>query len=650
MPKRETSLDSGKRLGMTKADPHDSPTGILQHPAIATTHYTTTTSSSGDESLLDSTGSMQDESSLSCDSDSESSSSSGDDDQSLLELLAKHNPRVNVDIAQIRLVVDSSDGDDDDDDSDDDSSDNSMLFTTTDDDDDDDASHSSIRASVQKELLDMSRRSLESGRTLSTHGTLSVSSSSLPSIGTNRPAPGRSHSGRSLRSSTSGRSLGSRRSRRKDCPNHSSPRRRLKDESQNHNGANNNSSSSSSHADTAVSNPDNIHDVDCKPLAAVDATPKVLNAQQTMGTSSPDRTTTRTRRSHSMPRLTSCGVSSSSGSEWYSTSESEEADSSSDDGGMDSSLDVHDTGFDSAPPRRSIRKCHTAACSSDAASILQRMASCSQSYRQDPDFSKTVTPQGSLSKLVDSVSSLPGLWLDDTTNTSMEETPALDPKSPAACLANLLEGIRVVDLSEVYWKDYFREPISKERTRNYVPQVVSAMRASDTKELRRLHLAGHSMDACNGQGESLVHLACRRQDNPELLKFLIQEAGDGDLLKVRDDWGKTPLHELAWKRSGTTTSAKQSTSNSTRQFDAVKLVLQHAPELLLVQDKRGFQALQYVPKDAWEDWCQFLRRYKVLIRYQIQYIAYSQAERDLQESMDTATTLLQETQKKQDQR
>ena len=125
-------------------------------------------------------------------------------------------------------------------------------------------------------------------------------------------------------------------------------------------------------------------------------------------------------------------------------------------------------------------------------------------------------------------------------------------------------------------------------------------------------------------------------------------------LKVRDDWGKTPLHELAWKRSSNSLTAKVtgsstavSTVNVARRFDSVKLVLQHAPELFLVSDKRGFQAMQYVPRDAWDDWCTFLKKNKVLIRYQIQFLAYSQAKQNLEKCLATAHKVLLEAQRLQ---
>jgi len=135
------------------------------------------------------------------------------------------------------------------------------------------------------------------------------------------------------------------------------------------------------------------------------------------------------------------------------------------------------------------------------------------------------------------------------------------------------------------------------------------------------------MDACNGQGESLVHLACRRHQNTALLHFIVDEAGVS--LQVQDDWGKTPLHEFAWNRK-----TKPATSS------AVRLILQKAPELLFVQDKRNYSALQYVPQDAWEDWCIILRQHKALIRYQALRVAHQQSKRDLQARVIQAQDML----------
>merc|ERR1739844_226745 len=107
--------------------------------------------------------------------------------------------------------------------------------------------------------------------------------------------------------------------------------------------------------------------------------------------------------------------------------------------------------------------------------------------------------------------------------------------------------------------------------------------------LRNIKNNGRSLQGCNRYGESLMHIACRR-GSPEVLWYLINE-GECEL-RVVDDYGRTPLHDACWQAEP--------------NFELIELVLDAEPDLLLLRDKRGFSALNYVRREHWGVWIQYL--------------------------------------------
>jgi hypothetical protein len=63
-------------------------------------------------------------------------------------------------------------------------------------------------------------------------------------------------------------------------------------------------------------------------------------------------------------------------------------------------------------------------------------------------------------------------------------------------------------------------------------------------------------------------------------------------LRVCCDQGRTALHDAAW--------------TGQPNFDAIRILLLDCPDALLLQDNRNFTPLDFVPKDAHEDWNAFL--------------------------------------------
>ena len=85
-----------------------------------------------------------------------------------------------------------------------------------------------------------------------------------------------------------------------------------------------------------------------------------------------------------------------------------------------------------------------------------------------------------------------------------------------------------------------------------------------------------------------MHIACRRS-SPDVLNFLLQQGGC--TLRVHDDFGRTPLHDACWQ--------------SEPNFQLLDIILNAEPELLLLKDKRGFTALEYLRREHWAEWIKY---------------------------------------------
>ena len=124
----------------------------------------------------------------------------------------------------------------------------------------------------------------------------------------------------------------------------------------------------------------------------------------------------------------------------------------------------------------------------------------------------------------------------------------------------------------------------------YDVETVQAIRSKDLTKLRQLLEAGKSFDACNLNGETLLHLACRRGDVQTVL-FLIEEANVD--LDVCDGMGRNVLHDVCWRPSP--------------DFDIMDVVMSKlSPDALLAEDARGHTPFDYVRKEHWESWTSFL--------------------------------------------
>jgi len=147
--------------------------------------------------------------------------------------------------------------------------------------------------------------------------------------------------------------------------------------------------------------------------------------------------------------------------------------------------------------------------------------------------------------------------------------------------------------------DFFLKPC-QENLDAYQAKTIFAIRQGDVDALREIKKSGQSLQGCNKFGESIVHLSCRRS-NVAVPTYLISEGGVS--LRVRDDYGRTPLHDAFWHKEP--------------DIPLVELILNKEPKLLFISDKRGHTPLDYARKEHWETWNRYFEtRIKMKNRFE----------------------------------
>jgi ankyrin repeat protein len=127
---------------------------------------------------------------------------------------------------------------------------------------------------------------------------------------------------------------------------------------------------------------------------------------------------------------------------------------------------------------------------------------------------------------------------------------------------------------------------------SYHVHLINLVRQRDVSAFRHIMGSGISPNPCNQFGESLLHTVCRRGDS-QCLQVMLDA---GARLDVCDDRGRTPLHDACWVPAPC--------------FDVVDMILERDPRLLYVVDCRGSSPLQYIPKQQWPAWLQYLESRK----------------------------------------
>ena len=146
---------------------------------------------------------------------------------------------------------------------------------------------------------------------------------------------------------------------------------------------------------------------------------------------------------------------------------------------------------------------------------------------------------------------------------------------------------------------------------NYEPydmETVQAIRSKDVSKLRILLEKGKRFDACNRNGESLLHLACRRGDL-KTVKFLLEEACVH--ADVCDDMGRNILHDVCWR--------------PTPDLELMaSLIRTLPPKTLIAEDRRGHTPFDYVRREHWGVWMDFLHENQCLIEHRAAIVAFFQ--------------------------
>jgi hypothetical protein len=146
----------------------------------------------------------------------------------------------------------------------------------------------------------------------------------------------------------------------------------------------------------------------------------------------------------------------------------------------------------------------------------------------------------------------------------------------------------------------------------YTMDKITAVRQDNVVVLSTMHQQqGQILQCCNRYGESIIHAACRR-GAIQCLQYLVS-ADCGVSLRVMDDYHRNPFHDACWTVEP--------------NFQVVQILLDHCPDLLLLQDKRGCSPLQYVRRENWAQWCHYLKKqpiHKLLPQSQAVYGALDQ--------------------------
>lgn len=133
-------------------------------------------------------------------------------------------------------------------------------------------------------------------------------------------------------------------------------------------------------------------------------------------------------------------------------------------------------------------------------------------------------------------------------------------------------------------------PPTDQRLSNYTMDVVTAIRTSNIEQLRAMIQRGRSLDACNSNGETLLHLACRRA-TLETVEFLLDEGKVPWALA--DCMGRTALFDACWRPRP-----------DVEILDA--LMRKVSVVLLFGEDTWGHCCFDYVQRNDYGVWIDFL--------------------------------------------
>jgi hypothetical protein len=179
-----------------------------------------------------------------------------------------------------------------------------------------------------------------------------------------------------------------------------------------------------------------------------------------------------------------------------------------------------------------------------------------------------------------------------------EEKEDLDLSNPKDLLLYYLRevGYKADTKSSSSLANFFLE-LNNEHIEAYSVELVKAIRDRNIPLLRQFHESGRMLQCSNRFGESLLHMACRR-GYTDVVRFLIKEADVS--LRIKDDFGRTPLHDACWSASP--------------NFELMELIIEHDPDLLLIEDGRGHSPFSYARRSHWKEWNDFLTARRETLR------------------------------------
>ena len=171
------------------------------------------------------------------------------------------------------------------------------------------------------------------------------------------------------------------------------------------------------------------------------------------------------------------------------------------------------------------------------------------------------------------------------------KTAGVDPDAYLVQLVEALYGVKLQRKPALDLDGFFMR-VSDAQLAAYDMEVVTACRENNIKELQTIckTKGPGALNCFNRFGEGLLNLACRR-GFMEITAYLLSDEVGLDA-RIRDDYGRTPLHDACW--------------NPSPLIEICTWLMQKEPALFFITDKRGFTPFQYARKSDWLVWRQFL--------------------------------------------
>lgn len=241
--------------------------------------------------------------------------------------------------------------------------------------------------------------------------------------------------------------------------------------------------------------------------------------------------------------------------------------------------------------------CFVPSTSSPPTSLLDSSASSSSHSRNSSSSSTSSSSQSSSSSQINDISpdSLIKSILMSHDSSISSSSSSVDVADDEKDQQEVGAARRTTTQLQPLHEHEFLHP-TEEQIAAYNTHIIAAVRASDIYALRTMHNNGQTLGCCNRYGESILHMACRRS-NPHVVAFLLKEAGVSP--RIRDDHGRTPLHDACWR--------------GTPEYSIVKLLLTVEPRLAFAKDVWGHTPFMYARREHWGAWNEFLDRNRDLI-------------------------------------